>query len=74
MDKADFNSMSKYLNESDWCNTFSTLDANTMWTTFCDKLDKAVDKFVPHGSRKSNSFPKCMTRRAREARKYKSAI
>jgi hypothetical protein len=37
-------------------------DVEGKWNKFCEILDKAVEKFVPLGYRRSKKFPKWMNK------------
>ena len=65
--KVDYDSMRVWLGQIDWSREFRNEDVEGKWSKFCEILDKAVEKFVPLGYRRSKKFPKWMNKEAKAA-------
>jgi len=65
--KADFDGMSEYLQEVDWLSMLTTnLTADSLWNTFSQEINKAIEIFVPSTKasclRKNKLYPPSIRR------------
>ena len=69
--KANFDSINKYLNAIDWNEKLNNLDVGTQWSTFCETLHSSLENNVPKRIGKKQFLPKWFCRAAVIARKKK---
>jgi hypothetical protein len=58
-----------WLGQTDWHKEFEDADMDGKWEKICEILDKAVEKFVLLGYKRSTKFPTWMNKEAKAARK-----
>lgn len=72
--KANYDGMRMWLGQIHWHKELASVDVDGKWKKFCGILNKAVEKFMSLGYRRSKKFPKWMNNEAKAERKYKSKM